>query len=292
MAEAKPIYDEAMALMDKRKYAEACVKLEQVVRLVPEGIGAKFTLGECYEDADRLASAWETFRVVEGEAEKAGQKDRLTRARVRREALEPKLAKLAIEVPERARGLSDLVILRDGIKVERAQWGAAVPVDKGRHVVVATSGKARFEEAVDIAKNGLTTTVIIRGIDEAAAPGSGSGAGPADGGFGVQRAAGIAVLGAGALGVGIGAFFGVRAIQKNDASNADSHCIQENRCDDAGYALREQSLTAATISTVLFVGGGAALAGGAALLIFAPKRAPAGASVAFGPGSIAVRGLW
>jgi hypothetical protein len=300
-AKATPLYNEAVALMDRRKYSEACPKLEEVVRLIPEGIGAKFTLAECYEESGRLATAWEAFGVVEEMAAKAGQEERQKKARARRDALEPRLARLTIEVPPRARALPDLVILRDGVKVDQAQWGTPVPVDKGPRTVVATAGQGRFEKTINITQNGLAFIVVIEGLGggepqaagppKAQPPNADAAEPKPGGGLGAPRIAGIIALGVGAASAGVGAYFGVRAVQKKDESN-DGYCSADNRCNKAGLELRQEGLAAATASTVLFAVGGAALAGGAVLILTAPKSAPKSAQVAIGPGTLAIRGSW
>ena len=43
---AQALYDQATAEMEAKDYPSACSKLEEVTRLVPEGLGAKLTLGQ------------------------------------------------------------------------------------------------------------------------------------------------------------------------------------------------------------------------------------------------------
>jgi hypothetical protein len=294
-AKAEAMYKEAVALMDRGDYAAACPKLEDVIRLVPEGIGAKVTLAECFEESGRLASAWAAFGVAEEAAAKAGQADRQSKARARREALEPKLAKLTIFVSERARSLEGLSVTRDGAPVDQAALGTAVPVDKGRHTVVATAGEFRFEKEVNIEADGAAASVLIEGPAAAvvAPPPPGRDVPTEKAGLGAQRTAGIVALGASGVGFGLGAFFGFRAISKKDESNQGGHCRDGNRCDAVGVALRDEGLTAATVSTVLFIAGGVAAAGGAVLFLTAPRPSSRpSAQVAIGPGTVAIRGSW
>src|SRR5262245_14421848 len=112
---AQALYEQAVAAMDKKDYASACPSLEEVVRLIPEGVGAKLTLAECYEGAGRLASAWTGYALAEAAAAKENQREREQKAHARAEALKPKLARLTIVVPEAVRALPGLAITRDGV---------------------------------------------------------------------------------------------------------------------------------------------------------------------------------
>lgn len=51
---ADVLFDEGTALMNAGKYAEACPKLEQSLKLDP-GIGGMLWLADCYERAGRTA---------------------------------------------------------------------------------------------------------------------------------------------------------------------------------------------------------------------------------------------
>jgi serine/threonine-protein kinase len=104
---------------------------------------------------------------------------------------------------------------------------------------------------------------------------------------------GIIVGGLGVLGIGVGSVFGIRAIVKQDESNAEDHCHDGNLCDETGLALREEGHSAGTVSTVMFIVGGVALAGGVTLFVTAPSPASTtSAKVAVGPGGISLRGTW
>jgi hypothetical protein len=86
-----------------------------------------------------------------------------------------------------------------------------------------------------------------------------------------QRVAGLGVGAAGVIGIGIGAFFGLRAMSKQDESNKNGHCDAADTCDPEGLALRSEAITAATVSTIGFIAGGVALAGGVTLFLTAPS---------------------
>src|SRR6185369_13042037 len=102
------------------KYAEACPKLEESQRLEP-GIGTKFYLADCYEHIDRLASAWALYLESSDEAGDANMKDRAEYARKRAEALQPKLIRLSVQVPDEVRALPGVEIHRDDLVLKAGQ---------------------------------------------------------------------------------------------------------------------------------------------------------------------------
>ena len=53
--------------------------------------------------------------------------------------------------------------------------------------------------------------------------------------------AGLIVGGVGIVGVGVGAFFGLKAKSSLDDSNADNHCRDSNRCDAIGVQARSDA---------------------------------------------------
>jgi hypothetical protein len=176
---ADKLFKEAGAAMDRGEYATACPKIEEVVRMRPDGLGAKVTLAQCYEGAGRLASAWELWRQieplaeVEPPAEKAKHPDRQKEAQQRAQELAPKLATLAIVVPAAVRALPGLEITRDGKVVDPAQWGVPVPVDKGRHVIgVTATGRERAEWVKEVEADGVAKAVLVDppGVAAPAAP--------------------------------------------------------------------------------------------------------------------------
>jgi hypothetical protein len=69
--------------------------------------------------------------------------------------------------------------------------------------------------------------------------------------------------------LGVGAYFGLRAIDKN--GDLESGCNSEP-CRASLRSVQDSANTAATASTVLFIGGGALLGAGAILLWTAPRE--------------------
>lgn len=91
--------------------------------------------------------------------------------------------------------------------------------------------------------------------------------------------------GAGVVGLGLGATFGVLASSAKSDAN----------CDAAGFCDRDKLASArdhATIANVGFIAGGILLAGGAALVLFAPGGAPGSARVTARANGMAFEGRW
>jgi len=89
------------------------------------------------------------------------------------------------------------------------------------------------------------------------------------------------------VGIGLGTFFGLQASSK--WSDAKSKCTDYPfSCGTEGQDLQSSAKSQATISTVMFVAGGALLATGAVLYFTAPKQQ--NVALAIGPGCAFVQG--
>jgi serine/threonine-protein kinase len=276
-AAAQKMFDDAMALMAAGKYPAACSLLEESQRL-DAGMATQFRLAECYEKADRLASAWTTFIEVANAAQAAARKDREVLARERAEALKPKLSYLVIKVPDSVANTPGLQIKRDGIVIGRPQWDTAVPVDSGQHAIeaVAPDRKPWSTDPMVNPGPGTTTITLPNLIPVTSTPTSRANVpdgGAEPGRWSTQRTVGVIVGGLGVAGAVVGTVFGVRSFGKNDDSSAHCTTGTPDRCDDLGLELRSDATEAATVSTVMFAVGGTALAAGIVLFVTAPPRA-------------------
>lgn len=301
-AAAQALYDQATAEMDAKRYATACPKLEEVTRLIPEGLGAKLTLGECYESQGRLASAWAQYSLVGAIAVKVGQSERSQRAAAKAAELKPRLATLSLDVPEATRAVPGFAITRDGLPIGEEQWAKPAPVDAGGHDIVATAtGREPWKYHVEVA-DGAKLSVRVKAFEPALQP----KAAPVEVSAPImtssaqnswQRPAGIAAMGLGVAGVAIGAVLGGLAIGKNSESNRDNHCDANDSCDPEGLSLRAKALGLGNGSTGAMIAGGVLLAGGVVLFATA-KKAPtqsagqAGVRLEVGMSGIQVRGAW
>jgi hypothetical protein len=301
-AAAEALYEEGHTLDAQGRYAEACPKYAESLRLDP-GIGVMLHLASCWEKAGKPASAWAEYREAEQVAARTGD-NRSEVARTRAEALEARLHKLTLVVPPAVAAVDGLAIVRDGETVGRAQWGAPVPVDPGSHTVVAIAPDKRRWQTTFVASDapGEITLTVPPLVDEthaglpatppaAAEPPTSSQSRR----WGGQRIAAVATAAAGVVFVGVGAGFGIATKVKLDQSNS-SGCQPNNHCTVAGAALRNDALDDGRIATIAFVAGLAAVAGGAVLWFTAPRHASAQVGVTVLPGTAgggaAVVGRW
>ncbi len=313
-AAAEALFNEAQRLATSGKYAEACPKYAESLRL-DSGIGVMLFLADCWERTGKTASAWAQFREAQELATQRGDK-RAAAAQKRADRLEPNLARLIIRVGPGV-DVPGLDVRRDTTDVGRAQWGVAVPVDPGPHTIVATATGKKPESVTVTVPAGTTPTTLelaaLQDADATATPGPPTPPSPLDptpsslpttppthdddaGGLRGQRLLGVIVGGVGVAGVAVGAYFGFDTISKNNASNTPGNC-NGNQCSQNGLDLRSSAKSSGLVSTIAFAAGGALVAGGVVLYLTAPRSA-APASVGLLPsldgrgGAAVISGSW
>jgi hypothetical protein len=281
---AEVVFDEAVTLSEAGRYAEACAKFEESDRL-DHAINTLFNLGDCYERVGRLASAWEAFTRVGGEARQAG-KDALKEDATRRaEALKPRVAKLMLVVPPAASGIAGVQLERNGVVVDRQLWNQSVPVDAGEQKIVVTApGKAPWRETISI-REAEAAKITVPELAGAHIPG--------------QRIGALAAGGVGVAGLLVGTIFGALTFAKwGEAVDAcggpkgqHTNCPTPAKLTDAS-AIGASANSLATVSNIGFAVGGAGLVAAGILWFTTPADAASRANAAWridigpaGPGS-------
>lgn len=292
VAASRTLFDEGRKLMKAGKFAEACPKLEEGVRLNP-GIGMRFNLAECYEFLGKTASAWALYLDVAAAAKQKKELPREKEARARAAKLEPKVSHLSVVVVAEVPGLE---ITRDGSVIGKGQFGTAVSLDPGTYTFTAKApGYEPWEQKVTLAPDGATVTVTVPALVEKKKPVvvAPPPPAPAETGLGTKRTIALGAAAVGLVGVGLGTYFGLHAIRLNDS--ASSHC-DGNACDQEGYTQRTDARVAGNVSTVAFVVGALGVGAGVALWVLGAPSAPGEpkASVVLAPGVafVGVGGRW
>ena len=294
-AAAQVLFDQGKDLIKANKFAEACPKFEESQRLDPR-IGTQFRLADCFEHVGRTASAWTNFVDVAAATKAAGQADREQVARDRAAALERKLSRVTVRVD--GASVAGLHVTRDGTEIGQALWGTPLPVDPGEHRIEASApGKITWKSTFSAGTSASTSTVLVPALPDDpaafkvaegahAAPLDGStdpakGRGPErdEGGSGTnQRIAGVALGVVAVAGIVVGSVFGAGAKSKLDQSK--DHCRTADLCTTEGLDLVSEARTSATLSTIGFAAGGAALVGGLIVFLTAPSGSPRPAAAA------------
>ena len=304
-AGAEVLFRQGHQLFEAKKYAEACPKFAESYRLDPVS-GALLALASCHEAEGKLASAWAEYVDVVARARREGKNDRADAAQQRANTLEPKLAHITIALGQGA-DVAGLQVKRDGIVIGPATFGTALPVDHGEHTVEASApGHQAFTKKLTV-QDGANETVAIPVLPATTteappvvpppqpppqpqqqsqqqpqpAPDQGARPFPA-------RTLGIVAGAVGVVTMGVGGYFGLQAISKNDDSNTMG-CTGDV-CTGAGKTARMDAVSAGNTSTILFVVGGVLTAAGVVLFIVGGSSSgeakPAvAAAPAVGPGT-------
>jgi hypothetical protein len=193
--------------------------------------------------------------------------------------------------------LSAVKVTMDGDALAERLEGSALSIDPGEHTfafategqppltkvfVIRESEKDR-REAITFGVGDVVSSPLQAGAEASVTTGST--------GLGTQKILAIVAGGVGVVGLGVGTAFGLVTMSKK--SDAQKAC--PNLCADPnGVSLWSDAKSAGNVSTVAFIVGGVALAGGAALWFTAKPESRSGpsAQVGVGPGSLQLKGVW
>lgn len=289
-AAAEALFSAGRDLMAQGKFNEACAKFEGSQKL-DAGLGTLLYLADCYERANRLASAWATFKEAESIAMGRSDQSRAQVAKERYGKIEPRLSKVVVKLAEG--NDPQTVVKHHGNVVPRESLGIALPVDAGDQTVEASApGRKTWTATVRVEGEGVTVPIDIPVLDvdntpkaepaptplpkEPPSPAQDTGTQSSTGS--TQRTIGLIVGGVGVVGIVVGSVFGLKAKSKNDQSKNECSPNDPNRCSSQGVELRDQALNAAKIGTVGMIVGGVGLVGGVTLFLTAPSDKPATAT--------------
>lgn len=282
-AAADLLFTDAEKLVESGQIAAACPKFAESQRLDPQ-LGTLLHLADCYDKNQQTASAWASFREAAELAARRGD-SREQVARERSIALEPKLVKMTIVVAP-AGDVPGLEIERDGQRVARVLWGAAVPVDPGKHVVVAKAeGKQPWTSEIEAKEPGGTVQVTVPVLVAKAAPpppaappqpivtAAPSPEKPASRGGSGLKTVGWITAGVGLAALATGAVFA--GLTASKSSEADAICPTSRNCSASDLRNYEtiygDAETAQTASTGFFVAGGVLVTAGIIMIVASPS---------------------
>jgi hypothetical protein len=299
---ATELFNAGRDLMTSGNFAAACPKLAESARLDTK-VGTLGKLAECEEKSGRLVSArarWQQALNV-ARAQNDSRIDRVTSELDRLDKLVPKL-----NLTMKGASPPDLVLKVDALQVSAASLGTPIPVEPGRHTVLASaSGRAPWSMAVETASDGATTEVVIPELPpqqaaptrEPAASNPKESARPVSSGGIDLRTIGLVAAGVGVASAIVGTVFAFQAKSKYDDS-LKGGCVEDN-CTPAGAVIRNDARSAGDLASIFVIGGGVLIAGGGAMWLFAPAPvAPSSAGVRLVPGiglhggALNLKGSW
>lgn len=270
-AAAQQLFDEGLALMDAKRYPEACARLEQSYRL-DSAMGTKYRLAECFALAGLTGTAWKLYREVAVDARTAGRTDRAQQAEEDANAIAPRVPWLTVRAPTDAASLHGLVVQLDDAAVRNEDLGNRIPVDPGAHTITATAdGRRSFRQTVR-SLEGSSVEVQIPVLEAGSGeqePGAPAVSADSDRGDG-QR---IGAIVTGSLGLTlVGAGIGLAFLASSMWDDALAGCAGGNRrrCTSDAVSTGRDANTVAILATVGIVVGGAAIVAAPVLWFTAP----------------------
>ena len=278
---AEQLFNQGRDLAKANQWAEACPKFEASLSYDPV-LGTRLNLATCYEHVGKLASAWGLYRESIELAKKAHDTKRADYAQKQATALEPRLPKLAISAPSNSP--AGFVVQRDEQSVDAGALGVALYVDPGTHKVTASAPGFEALTVTVTLVEGKTETLALPALaaKPATALVTGSPGPSAAHRAGTEpdapssRTRAYAALGLGAAGVaavGVGLVFGAKA--RSSYNDAKALCGDAMVCSAPNFERDKQLVhdarSSATISTVMIIGGGAAIAAGIVVYLTAPR---------------------
>jgi len=288
------LYKQAVEAANAGRWGDAAATLRAVLA-IRSSAKVRFTLGQAEEHVGRLSAAYDAYAQALTDAEAAGDRDVAATAGGALRALTPRVPVVRVRVT--GAGADGATATIDD---RSAPLGQPVRVDPGSHkVAVSAPGARPTESTIAIGESQqLEVPVSLQPEVVAAAPSSSdslstSSGAREGGGATTWRTVGLVAASVGVVGLGVGAYFGLDAISKNNASNS-SGC-HGNMCTAGAFATREDARSSASASTVAFIAGGLLAAGGVTLWLVAPRGSTAvevAPSALLGGGGVTVAGVW
>lgn len=320
IATAEALFDKGVADMKAGRYEAGCKAIGESQRLDPRP-GTLFVLAGCEAEWGHIATAVTRYadymalyeRLPPAKKAESRQAERYKFAQDARARLLPEVPLLTLTLP--ASAPSGTIVTRDGAVMAEATLGVALPLDPGEHTIATQRPDgARWEQKLTLARG--DKKVVTLELPEKATPATspttsavaptstaaGTGAPTSSNTQSVtpppparSYALPIAAFAAGAVGVGVGAAFGVLAL--SNKGGLDDVCPNKD-CPASEAARIDETRTLSHVSTAGFALAGVGLAVGVTLLILrvpaakAPTKSasPLTLSVAGGPLHVRLEG--
>jgi hypothetical protein len=284
-ATAGALFDKGVLDMQAGRFDNACPALEESQQLDPHP-GTLFTLAECQAKWGKVASAVQHYQDYTDlvsrlpPAQQARHRERVGIAKAQLGKLKPSVPTLTLVLP--ATAPRETTVTRNGVALQGAALGLALPVDPGQYVIVThlPSG-AEHSATVSIALGDAKRVeldvsqpaALVSPASEPAAPAPSVSPGSAPPAESQRKSNTLAYVigGIGVAGVAVGSVTGILVFGKKSTVKDD--CVGST-CSSAGVSAANSGKTLAIVSDIGFGIGIVGLATSAVLLLTRPKAEP------------------
>jgi hypothetical protein len=280
---------------------EALGHLQESVRLDPE-LKALANLAECEGALGRLVLARTHWRSVQQLAAVGSNSAIEADARKHVAELDARVATVTVHVG--VDSPDDTQVTLDDAPLASADLAGAIPLDPGKHVLVArAAGREPGTVSLEVAEGQKKEMVVRAGgpTGSALAPATlasvpATQAAPEPpppppsepGGSPPWKTVGLVTAGAGAVGLGVGAVFGLKAMSDRSSAGCSG-----TTCPSAGAASELASAqSAGNTATIFFVAGGALAVAGATMWLLAPGGVQVSPAIGLDGAGATLRAPW
>ncbi len=276
---AKALFEQGQKQLADGNVEAACASFKASNDSVAR-VGTLLNLGDCYEKAGKLASAWGAYFDAIALGRRQGKPEYEDFAQKKKDELEPKLSKMTIVVPPDVK-LDGMKVTRDGVVVEAAAWGVPSAVDPGKHAIEVTAPhKLAFHaDAVVDAAHKLVEVKVTKLEDAPIAWPSSNQPRVIErvvevpSAWTPMRIGGVVAGSAGIVSIVLGSVLGLVANDKYQTAFKTECGGNANACSPLGVSNGQAAHDLAAVATGLFVGGIVLVAGGVTLFVVgAPSR--------------------
>lgn len=265
--EADKLFQEALALKEAGKAAEACAKFEQALSSNNNAVGTLLNVAKCDEDAGRIATAVKRYSQARDIAREHSMDEHRTAAEGRIAAIGDRVPRLTVAFTERLEGMK--LVIDDEVVPSDAETTNELRLDPGtRHIVVTAPGRLPYSVNVELKESKLA----VIAIPKLGHPVTVTKA---------RRTVGKILTFSGAALAGTGVLLGWIANRDYEAyvgpSGSMKACTQESPsstplCNAEGYQHTGEARQLGLVGSIVGIGGLAALGLGVVLWFTAPQE--------------------
>jgi hypothetical protein len=276
---ASALFQQGMSLFRRGETTTACRMFEESYAM-DAAPGTLFNLAVCHEAEGRLADAYRELDLLAVRAESTGRADKAQSVRARADALQPKLARVDLNHRAPPRRSEVVGVSIDDTPLLAGEWSRPQYLAPQAHQVhVHFADGSEVTRKLDALRAGSSTAVVLEEPAPEVAPApatASSGTGSHQEMSPARRTAVFATAGAGVALLAAGTVFGVLTLvkRKDGIDTCDSNGVCATGAEErSAVSDRSDARTFATLSTIGFAAGGAALVGSAVLYLTAGRSA-------------------